>query len=352
MGKKAKVHCLACHHVFKKKWGEQKCPQCSSETLVDEQDSKPPVAKSVEIKVGDSLLDTLASDTSSAGSLHPSDGDRPLKKQKREGMPTSSQFPALLEAQQASKDILSRLMKIVTVVENTGKMFEFAINDIEKSDVIAVDCEAVCLSRTNAITLIQVATKSHVYLFDIMKLKGNAFEAAHDAGRRSLKGCLENPGITKLLFDCRRDSDSLFHQHDVSLKGVVDVQLLSVAAQRLMGQTVDRVDGFMKCSKRWLGRANVGGALGVKDRVGAQNNDEGNGALWGRRPLDMDAIRYAAADVLLLFPIQMAICSGLKEDMLRRVQEASECRVAEYRDMIKALPQGVHDETASVAPSF
>ena len=40
----------------------------------------------------------------------------------------------------------------------------------DRCDLLAVDCEGVRLSRSGALTLVQIATASHVYLIDVMTL--------------------------------------------------------------------------------------------------------------------------------------------------------------------------------------
>ena len=44
---------------------------------------------------------------------------------------------------------------------------------------------------------------------------------------------LECPTSLKLMFDCRVDSDALFHQHGVSLRGVYDAAVVAPVSKAL-----------------------------------------------------------------------------------------------------------------------
>ena len=56
------------------------------------------------------------------------------------------------------------------------------------------------------------------FVFDVVMLGTTLF----DHGLRAL---LESTTIVKLFFDCRRDSDALYHQFGVQLHCVLDTQV-------------------------------------------------------------------------------------------------------------------------------
>ncbi len=41
-----------------------------------------------------------------------------------------------------------------------------------------------------------------------------------------IQNCFSNPQIIKIMFDCRRDSDSLYYAYGTILNGVVDLQIM------------------------------------------------------------------------------------------------------------------------------
>ena len=86
---------------------------------------------------------------------------------------------------------------------------------------IAVDCEGERLGRAGTLSLVQVATPdSRVYLFDVHDAAVR--DAVLDAGLRRV---LESRKVTKLMHDCRRDSDALWHIAHTRLSGVLDTQI-------------------------------------------------------------------------------------------------------------------------------
>jgi hypothetical protein len=88
--------------------------------------------------------------------------------------------------------------------------------------------------------------------------------------------------------------------------GVVDLQLLSVAVDRLAGDSVDFLPGFARCARRWLGNSTMRVVSALKKRiVELYEDDTADDALWGRRPLPVDVVRYAAADVALQAALQV-----------------------------------------------
>ena len=62
---------------------------------------------------------------------------------------------------------------------------EEAIKDLNKLTQLSVDCEGVNLGRDGELCLIQIATSSKVYLFDIVELKGQVF----DLGKKYFSVC-------------------------------------------------------------------------------------------------------------------------------------------------------------------
>ena len=89
------------------------------------------------------------------------------------------------------------------------------------SNLLAVDCEGDNLSRKGKLSIVSVATENHAFLFDVKTLGARVF----DEGLRDL---LEDPSREKLMFDCRADSDCLWHQYQVKLVNVLDLQLMQV----------------------------------------------------------------------------------------------------------------------------
>ncbi|XP_067947535.1 uncharacterized protein [Watersipora subatra] len=98
------------------------------------------------------------------------------------------------------------------ILVETMEEVEKAIKDLKEHSLLSVDCEGVNLGRDGELCLLQVATSSKIYLFDIVALKEMAFSAG-------LKDILESSTITKLFYDCREDCNALKYQYNVEVKG-------------------------------------------------------------------------------------------------------------------------------------
>lgn len=88
----------------------------------------------------------------------------------------------------------------------------------------AIDCEGENLSRIGTLHLLAACGlgQEQVYMFDMQELGQKGCETT------GLKAWMENPGMTKLMWDCREDADALLHQFGIMLRGVCDLQLAEV----------------------------------------------------------------------------------------------------------------------------
>ena len=73
------------------------------------------------------------------------------------------------------------------------------------------------------------------YVVDVKVLTGERVFSSHKSSFRSL---LEDPNVVKVTFDCRSDSDALFHQFGVTIQGVLDIQILDQAVRINSGEDV------------------------------------------------------------------------------------------------------------------
>ncbi|KAL8784770.1 MAG: hypothetical protein Q9195_008906 [Heterodermia aff. obscurata] len=98
-----------------------------------------------------------------------------------------------------------------------------------------VDAEGVSLSRSGELSIlivhVETASFSHTYLLHVHVLKHRTFNMRSSDGAHTLRSIFQDNRISKVLFDCRMDSDALFGQYGVLLQGVIDLQLMCLAAQ-------------------------------------------------------------------------------------------------------------------------
>ena len=231
-----------------------------------------------------------------------------------------------------------------------GAISELKLKIAEGNSLLAVDCEGNSLSREGALTIITVATEEKVYIFDVQKLGQATFSSG-------LGAILEDESRKKLMFDCRQDSDALWHQFKVKLSGVLDVQLLEVIYRRenpsasttntantaqsssnnkrggrnRRSQRTDEIEkiyGFGRCVELYLQDEKL---IKIKDK--GKRLLEKDKELWTKRPLTDDLIQYCVVDTMAMFrlynkmkninggeqavfewhPISMLTCTGAKQ---------------------------------------
>ena len=257
------------------------------------------------------------------------------------------------------REILDELDEQVVLIDSyTSEAFTQCVLELKRAKVIAYDCEGVRLSRTGKITLLQIAIPKKIFLIDVMTIGGK--EVFIDGG---LKDIIESEEILKLAYDVRMDSDALFHQHDVVLKNVLDLQLLDIAIRRAAGGIVEHLPSLSKTVSRRLTNAEILVCEDLKKRVKNMYTSVEDGDLWARRPLIDDARRYAALDAWVLMKLDQAmrpngttaphLFPGFDASWNERVLDASRKRIDEYKDKEIPIEQG-GKRTAEMtqAPAF
>jgi ribonuclease D len=117
----------------------------------------------------------------------------------------------------------------INVVENSRGIDDF--NSLIGSQTeISVDIEGDRLCRHGCINLIQIYMPQveTVFIFDCKVLDLKVL-------KNSLRPALNSESVTKYMFDCRSDVDALYHQYDISLCKVIDVQLYEVGFRKCTG---------------------------------------------------------------------------------------------------------------------
>ena len=209
----------------------------------------------------------------------------------------------------------------------------------ERNTLLAVDCEGDSLSRQGALTIITVATEEKVFIFDVLKLGQLVFTSG-------LGEILEDKSREKLTFDCRQDSDALWHQFKVRLNGVLDLQLLEVIYRRenptadptvdaprfstantpggrrnRRSQRIDEVEkiyGFGRCIELYLQDEKLT-KIKNKGKELLKEDEE----LWTKRPLTDDLIQYCIVDTMAMFRLysKMKDVNGGEQARLRVASE-------------------------------
>jgi exonuclease 3'-5' domain-containing protein 1 len=231
-----------------------------------------------------------------------------------------------------------------TFISEEGFALEAALNDIVRCPIIAVDCEGVELGRDGVLCLIQIATDAHVYIFDVLSLGARLFDYG-------LKYILENPIPTKVFYDCRRDSDILYHHFGVQLKGVLDVALTEVFYRWKNGQGYPRfLKGYKRCVESYLFLDNPH-FFQTKEKLAARMNT-GDTQFWLHRPLPEDALEYSAYDVKYLRELHFVLTQYMSGKNIRTIYGASTRFVGMERDMKDDRVERSSPKWAEITPAL
>jgi hypothetical protein len=162
----------------------------------------------------------------------------------------------------SSSAVLSKKMKYVFIDDHDG--LRMAIRSLSASSMLAFDTEGVNLSRKpGSLTVVSFMSMDALflneespvaYVIDVQALGGDVVFAscspsqqsvsvsspslqkqAH-AEKQTIRSLLEDPHLLKVTFDCRRDSEALFHQFQVTLRGVLELQVLDQAVRIQKGE--------------------------------------------------------------------------------------------------------------------
>ncbi|XP_022090506.1 piRNA biogenesis protein EXD1-like [Acanthaster planci] len=233
--------------------------------------------------------------------------------------------------------------KTYTLVDQESEIKQALANLRECSEansLLAVDCEAEKLGRDGKLSLVAVATERHTYLFDIKTLGAKVF----DEGLRHL---LQDPNREKLMFDCRSDSDCLWHLYAVKLTNVLDLQLMQIIHQesdkshpyygRVMPRDFQRrIKGFKKCLEHY-----------VDDQNFARIKNSGlplmgkDGVNWMKRPLIKQLLEYAAVDVQGFFPLYCKLKSAVDTPSAKKRLQVGSQR---YLDLYQSKSVRIYDK--------
>lgn len=174
-----------------------------------------------------------------------------------------------------------------------------------------------------------------VYIVDIVALGAAAF-----SGPYSLRDLLEDPTVPKLFWDCRTDGRALHLHYDLTLAGVVDLQLLHVAALAASGAQVVRVQGLGRAIDKALKlelthdeRKRIEDTKDLSHRLFAPNRG-GTFDIWKHRPFlpvlleYMTDVRYfhmlrkvfAVPRGLLKSGVEVEFANELQAAVTRRVE--------------------------------
>ncbi|XP_051136953.1 uncharacterized protein LOC127255464 [Andrographis paniculata] len=196
---------------------------------------------------------------------------------------------------------LSRV-PIHVVTHSSQLPAEFLQPSSEKQLVIGFDCEGVDLCRVGNLCIMQLAFPDAIYLVD-----------AVEGGKPLVEACkpaLESSYITKVIHDCKRDSEALYFQFGIRLQNVVDTQIAYSLIKEQQGRK--RVPDDYISFVGLLADPQFGGISYVeKEEVRILMKQDPR--FWTHRPMSELMLRAAADDVRFLLFIYHRMLEKLSE---------------------------------------
>ncbi|KAG8375640.1 hypothetical protein BUALT_Bualt10G0121300 [Buddleja alternifolia] len=182
---------------------------------------------------------------------------------------------------------------------------EFLQPSHERQLVIGFDCEGVDLCRQGTLCIMQLAFADAIYLVD-----------AIEGGEALVKACkpaLESSYITKVIHDCKRDSEALYFQFGIKLHNVWDTQIAYslIKEQEGLKRAPDDYISFvgLLADPQFCGVSYV-----EKEEVRILLRQDPK--FWTYRPLSELMVRAAADDVRFLLFIYHKMVEKLNERSL------------------------------------
>ncbi|XP_022754639.1 piRNA biogenesis protein EXD1-like isoform X5 [Durio zibethinus] len=106
---------------------------------------------------------------------------------------------------------------------------EFLNPSPKRQLVVGFDCEGIDLCRHGTLCIMQLSFPDAIYLVD-----------AIEGGEMLIKACkpaLESSYVTKVIHDCKRDSEALYFQFGIKLHNVMDTQIAYSLIEEQEGRT-------------------------------------------------------------------------------------------------------------------
>ncbi|XP_040997443.1 uncharacterized protein LOC121243393 isoform X1 [Juglans microcarpa x Juglans regia] len=221
----------------------------------------------------------------------------------------SDQAPIPLPSDPGDKPLddeaLLKLVPIHIVTHASQLPTAFLEPSPESQLVIGFDCEGVDLCRHGTLCIMQLALPDAIYLVDAIQ--------GGEMLMRACKPALESAYITKVVHDCKRDSEALYFQFGIKLNNVVDTQIAYSLIEEQEGRTRSPDDYIsfvgLLADPRYCGISYL-----EKEEVRVLLRQDPK--FWTHRPLSEQMVRAAADDVRFLLHIYHKMMEKLNQRSL------------------------------------
>ncbi len=231
-------------------------------------------------------------------------------------------------------------MGSTTIINNSNDIdvFRRTVSSNCSLTEFSVDLEGDNLCRNGKINYIQlyVIQTDQVFIFNCSCLEKSDVKSA-------LGPLFEQKSISKYMFDCRSDVDALYHQYDIKLNGVVDVQLYEIGFRKCNGQQRTRFyHGLYKTLSEYGHQLSITrNQLAIKDRYSMQFKQKN----FLLNVNDPDVLEYLRIDIIYLKKLYQIFNSKVGHGNIRMKIE----RETESRQNTWMKPHYVNDRTFAIS---
>jgi exonuclease 3'-5' domain-containing protein 1 len=204
--------------------------------------------------------------------------------------------------------------------DDAGGLFIAAVDEVMLSDNteskrVVFDCEGVDLSRIGSVELISICFLSkEIFLVDVGKKGGEPDREIVKA----VKDLFEDPTVTKIIHDCRMDSDTLFHHYCIDLQNVHDTSCFHHIITDNENKSLNDVLAFN----------------GIKPNITRDKSIyRSQPRFWETRPLTNKMITWASSDVDRLFDVTEKQLDGISDNAKGIAIARSNANIKHARDM-------------------
>ncbi|XP_074961692.1 piRNA biogenesis protein EXD1 [Phalacrocorax aristotelis] len=218
-----------------------------------------------------------------------------------------------------------------TVVDCFQQKFGPAVLHLKQQRVVSIAGEGVSLCHDGKLSWLEIATKSHVFLFDIFLLGPRAF-------KNYLQMVLEDKNILKVMQDCRWISSCLFHQYGVVLFNVFDTQVADALqfSKATGGFLPHRVCTLQECLMQHLKIPSKWDAImKCRQQMASENPD-----MWVLRPFPASFLKALALKAMCLLLLHSSLMDDLISDL-----------TAVVHDYLNASQTGSGDHLGNMKPT-
>ena len=252
----------------------------------------------------------------------------------------------------------------LTVV-NTAFLLRKMLDEItlvcsSQTPALFLDADGRRLCRTGPLAILELHINTndqmHTYLIHVHCLEDRTFSINSTDGRYTLRAILEDPAIPKVFFDVRMDADAPYAQYQITLAGIIDVQLMELSARaKTDGGSDGRLHSLATCVEHdsGLDSAEADRLSSVRTRGRALWDPALGGSfdVFESRPLSPEIQAYCEANVLVMPRLFEVYNSTLDSKMsLTEKHDYHACRILEASRYRVLAAHGPPRQVSSLGP--